>query len=88
MQEIIMQAFDLQDYQVLGLPESAKRKWATPNLEYYDIDARNSERKPDDCRTTRDAAIASGGAVSLDVSLGGETTAGVCPCDRERRPEI
>jgi hypothetical protein len=46
MQEIIMQAFDLQDYQVLGLPEWAKRKWATPNLEYYDIDARTPNENP------------------------------------------
>ena len=35
-----MQAFDLKGYQVLGLPGWAKFKWATPDLEYYDIDAR------------------------------------------------
>jgi hypothetical protein len=40
IQQIIMQAFDFKDYQVLGLPNWAKLVWAKSGGEYYDIDAR------------------------------------------------
>jgi len=39
VQQIILQAFDVTEYQVLGLPDWAKPGWLAPGGEYYDIDA-------------------------------------------------
>jgi hypothetical protein len=39
VQQIILQAFDLTDYQVQALPDWANPPWLTPGGEYYDIDA-------------------------------------------------
>jgi len=39
VRQIILQAFDVTEYQVQGLPDWANPAWIVPGGEYYDIDA-------------------------------------------------